>query len=212
MPFKAGFRIGNLESRVRQGLAHRVCRHPHGCRRRGIRCRWLIRSCGEWIHTRAQPWRNRLRWQSARHVGFPSVFDYTITPIPIAPIPIMSIGNVHLSSPSQPNLDLYGGLSLGIVCTSFSFDGNAPGLFDSASNRAIPVWVCRSALSMRSRRARWASPNSAPTTSPGCTAACGSSSELSRRYGLQNQRASATVRLRTAQWSVTCNGERCSGR
>ena len=46
----------------------------------------------------------------------------------------MSIGNVHLSSPSQPNLDLYGGLSLGIVCTRFSFDGNAPGLFDSASN------------------------------------------------------------------------------
>ena len=46
----------------------------------------------------------------------------------------MSIGNVHLSLPSQPTLDLYGGLSLGIVCTSFSFDGNAPGLFDSASN------------------------------------------------------------------------------
>ena len=62
-------------------------------------------------------------------VGFSSVFNYTITQIPV-----MAIGNVHLSLPSQPKLDLYGGLSLGIVRTSFSFDGNAPGLFDSASN------------------------------------------------------------------------------
>ncbi len=62
-------------------------------------------------------------------VGFSSVFNYTVTQIPV-----MAIGNLHLSLPSQPKLDLYGGLSLGIVRTSFSFDGNAPGLFNDASN------------------------------------------------------------------------------
>ena len=58
-------------------------------------------------------------------VGFTPGFDYTFTQIPI-----MAIGNLHLALPSQPKLDLYGGLSLGIIRTSVDYDGNAPGAFD----------------------------------------------------------------------------------
>jgi hypothetical protein len=58
-------------------------------------------------------------------VGFTSAFDYNVTQIPI-----MAIGNVHLALAGQPKLDLYAGLSAGIVRTSVSFDGTAPGGFD----------------------------------------------------------------------------------
>jgi len=72
-------------------------------------------------------------------VGFSSAFNYNITQIPV-----MAIGNVHLALPSQPKLDLYGGLSLGIVRTSLSFDGSAPlgfGLDDSNSDIGLGIQV-----------------------------------------------------------------------
>ncbi|HYW31309.1 MAG TPA: outer membrane beta-barrel protein [Gemmatimonas sp.] len=62
-------------------------------------------------------------------VGFSPTFDYTITQIPI-----MAIGNVHLALPSQPKLDLYGGLSLGINRYSYDYEGNAPGTFDESDS------------------------------------------------------------------------------
>jgi len=40
----------------------------------------------------------------------------------VTQIPVMAIGNVHLDIPSLPKLDLYGGLSLGILRTSLSVD------------------------------------------------------------------------------------------
>ena len=57
-------------------------------------------------------------------VGFSNVFNYNLTSIPL-----MAIGNVHLAIASQPKLDLYAGLSAGIVRTSISYDGTAPGSF-----------------------------------------------------------------------------------
>ncbi|MES2522826.1 MAG: outer membrane beta-barrel protein [Gemmatimonadota bacterium] len=58
-------------------------------------------------------------------VGFTPGFDYTFTQVPI-----MAIGNLHLALPSQPKLDLYGGLSLGIIRTSVDYEGSAPGAFN----------------------------------------------------------------------------------
>jgi hypothetical protein len=72
-------------------------------------------------------------------VGFSSVFNYNLTQIPV-----MAIGNVHLALASQPKLDLYAGLSAGIVRSSISYDGNAPGTFgleDSNSDFGIGFQV-----------------------------------------------------------------------
>ena len=64
-------------------------------------------------------------------VGFSSAFDYNITQIPI-----MAQGNVHLAIASQPKLDLYAGLSAGIVRVSVDFDGTAPGGFDLSESES----------------------------------------------------------------------------
>ncbi len=41
-------------------------------------------------------------------------------------VPIMAIGNVHLALASQPKLDLYGGLSLGVVSVSQDYGNRTP--------------------------------------------------------------------------------------
>lgn len=69
-------------------------------------------------------------------VGLSNSFEYNVTQIPI-----MAIGNVHLALPSQPKLDLYGGLSLGVVRTSVSYDGTAPNTFDGASDSDLGVGI-----------------------------------------------------------------------
>ena len=72
-------------------------------------------------------------------VGFTSAFNYNLTQIPV-----MGIGNLHLAIASQPKLDLYAGLSAGIIRTSVSYDGNAPGSFglaDSNSDFGLGIQV-----------------------------------------------------------------------
>lgn len=69
-------------------------------------------------------------------VGQSNGFEYNVTQIPV-----MAIGNVHLAIPSQPNLDVYGGLSLGIVRFSSSFDGAAPTGFDDASSSDLGLGI-----------------------------------------------------------------------
>lgn len=61
-------------------------------------------------------------------------FKYDITQVPI-----MAIGNVHLAVPSQPKLDLYGGMSFGIVSTRFSYEGAAPNGFDGDTDSDIGI-------------------------------------------------------------------------
>jgi len=60
---------------------------------------------------------------------------------PLTQIPVMAIGNVHLALPSQPKLDLYGGLSLCIVRTQFPFDGKAPNFFDEDSYTNVGLGI-----------------------------------------------------------------------
>ena len=72
-------------------------------------------------------------------VGFTPGFDYTFTQIPI-----MGIGNVHLAIPSQPKLDLFAGVSIGIIRTSVDYEGDAPGSFslsDSDSDVGFGIQV-----------------------------------------------------------------------
>ena len=72
-------------------------------------------------------------------VGFSSLFNYNLTQMPI-----MGIGNVHLAIASQPKLDLYAGISAGIIRTSIDYEGTAPGTFgleDSNSDFGIGFQV-----------------------------------------------------------------------
>jgi hypothetical protein len=72
-------------------------------------------------------------------VGFTPGFDYTFTQIPI-----MGIGNVHLALPAQPKLDLFAGVSIGIIRTSVDYEGDAPGSFslsDSDSDVGFGIQV-----------------------------------------------------------------------
>lgn len=55
--------------------------------------------------------------------------EYTLTSIPV-----MAIGNVHLGIASQPKLDLFGGVSLGIIASRFSYDDNTPSGFTQSAN------------------------------------------------------------------------------
>jgi len=61
----------------------------------------------------------------------------------VTQIPVMAIGNVHLAIPSQPKLDLYGGLSLGLLRTSVSFDDGDTGLFgdETLSNSDLGLGI-----------------------------------------------------------------------
>jgi opacity protein-like surface antigen len=46
----------------------------------------------------------------------------------VSAMPIMAIGNVHLALPAQPKLDLYGGLSIGVVRVSSDVCDALPGI------------------------------------------------------------------------------------
>ena len=62
--------------------------------------------------------------------------DFSVTQIPI-----MAIGNVHLALPSQPKLDLYGGVSLGIISARVSYDSPVAGVDGSASESDFGVGI-----------------------------------------------------------------------
>lgn len=74
--------------------------------------------------------------------GFAGFVRETEGNLSLTQVPIMAIGNVHLSLPEQPKLDLYGGMSLGIVSASYKYDGIAPaGVDDSESDSEIGVGI-----------------------------------------------------------------------
>lgn len=59
----------------------------------------------------------------------------------VTQIPIMAIGNVHLALPNQPKLDLYGGVSLGIISARVSYDSDIAGVDDSASESDFGIGI-----------------------------------------------------------------------
>ncbi|MEO7521383.1 MAG: outer membrane beta-barrel protein [Gemmatimonas sp.] len=61
----------------------------------------------------------------------------------VSAMPIMAIGNVHLALPAQPKLDLYGGLSIGVVRVSSDGCDALPGIpcDDSRSDSGLGLQI-----------------------------------------------------------------------